>query len=107
VHAPVVQTLDYRPVTHLASWTERFDDMLSWWVVRDEGAGSDKVLEVLDKALDLDELAARGPAEAIRAKGRESEVMPPEIMQAAMAAYRGVEQRSRRKGLLRRLFGSR
>lgn len=69
VNAPEVRTIDYRPVTHLASWTERFNDMLSWWAVSDEGAGRDKVLEVLDKALELEELATRGPAEAILAKG--------------------------------------
>lgn len=33
--------------------------------------------------------------------------MPPEIMEAAMAAYREVEQQNRRKSLLRRLFGGR
>ncbi len=107
VNPPVVQTVDYRPVTHLASWTERFNDMLSWWSVSDEGAGRDKVLEVLHKALELEELAARGPTEALLAKGRESEVMPPEVMEAGMAALRELEQRNRRKGLLRRLFGRR
>lgn len=105
VDPPEVRTIDYRPVTHLGSWTERFNDMLTWWSFDDEGAGRDKVLEVLHKALELEELAARGPAEAMLAKGRESEVMPPEIMEAATAALREVEQRNRRKGLLRRLLG--
>lgn len=105
VDPPEVRTINYRPVTHLASWTERFNNMLTWWSVDDEGAEKDKVLEVLHKALELEELAAMGPAEAILAKGRESEVMPPEVMEAAMAAYREVERRSTRKGLLRRLLG--
>lgn len=105
VAPPEVRTIDYSPVTHLAPWTERFSDMLSWWTVSDEGAGRDKVLEVLHKAVELEELAARGPVEAMVAKGRESEVMPPEIMEAAMAAYQEIEQRNKRKGLLRRLFG--
>ncbi|HXF56814.1 MAG TPA: hypothetical protein VNO34_04445 [Actinomycetota bacterium] len=81
--------------------------MLSWWAVDDQGADADKVLEVLPKAVELDQLAAQGPIEALVAKGREAEVPPPVIMESAMAAYREVEQQNSRKGLLRRLFGGR
>lgn len=73
--------------------------------VGDEGADADKVLEVLHKAVELDEFAARDPVEGIVAKGRESEVLPPEIREAMVAAYLEAEQRTKRKGLLWRLFG--
>ncbi len=104
VSPPVVNTLEWGPVTHLPAWTERFTDMLRWHAVGGEGADAHKVLEVLRKAVELDELAAQGPGAAIVAKVREAEVRPAEIREAMDKAIKA-EQRRSRKGLLRRLFG--
>lgn len=94
---------DWSPVANLPPWTRRFDDMLMW-VEGDEGAPPERCLQVLAKAAELEQLASQGPLEAIAAKARESELLPPEIGAAMIRTFEEA-QKTKRKGLLGRLFG--
>lgn len=87
VNPPLVQVAGFRPVVHLEPWTERFNDMLMHWVVGEPGlpAGAEaaKVLEVLAKAVELEQVAAGG--NPFLAKVREAEMAPPWLVATIQA----------------------
>jgi hypothetical protein len=92
VYPPVVQLADgsFGPVVHLPTWTKRFDDMLMW-VEEEDGSTKEECLNVLTKAMELDEVGQQG--HGMEAKAREYEVLPPEVQTALLDAASGGRRR--------------